>query len=60
MMITKFISYKLNNAESDPGNFDNNECCELIICCYNMYIKELLSPKVILGYELIAKMMLIC
>ena len=27
---------------------------ELIICCYNMDIKDLLPPKVILGYELIA------
>ena len=34
-------------------------CSELIICSYNMDIKDFLSPKIILGYELIAKIKLI-
>ena len=34
-------------------------CSELIICSYNMDIKDLLSLKVILGYELMAKVKLI-
>ena len=33
-------------------------CSELIVCCNNMDIK-IFSPKVILGYELIAKIKLI-
>ena len=35
-------------------------CFELTICCYNMDIKDLLSLRVILGYEPIAKIKLIC
>ena len=34
-------------------------CPELIICCYNIDIKDLLSPKAILGYEPIAKIKVI-
>ena len=33
---------------------------ELIICCYNMDIKDFLPSKVMLGHELIAKIKLIC
>ena len=39
---------------------ENVLCSELIICCYNVDIKNFLPPKVIIGYELIAKMKLIC
>ena len=42
------------------SNIENVLCSELIICCYNMDIEDLLPPKVTLGYELIAKIKVIC